>query len=106
MKTTTIKTENWMQQAHQLGELFALRAKENDLAASFVYENYEDLKAEKILLRPHPQRTRWWWHFLYGNVQYRTDHWQLLRLHGPGLFHAPALGGSRRMEIQTQERRC
>ncbi len=48
METTTIKTKNWTQQAHQLGEIFASRAMEKDESASFVHENYEELKAKKF----------------------------------------------------------
>ncbi|WP_431126791.1 acyl-CoA dehydrogenase family protein [Flagellimonas flava] len=45
---STIKTENWTRLAQRLGALFAERANEKDRTASFVHENYEDLKAHRF----------------------------------------------------------
>ncbi len=48
METTTIKTKNWIQLAHTLGKDFAQGASLNDNQATFVHENYNQLKAERF----------------------------------------------------------
>ena len=44
MKTTTLKTGNWIEILETIGPDFEMRAPEKDITGEFVYENYQQLK--------------------------------------------------------------
>lgn len=55
METTTVKTKNWIEPAHRLGESFAQRALQKDYEGAFVHENYALLKTEKFFSAMIPE---------------------------------------------------
>ncbi len=55
METLEITTVNWIDLTHKLGKEFEKRAKAYDKSGEFVFENYEDLKANKFFSAAIPK---------------------------------------------------
>ena len=55
METLTSALTNWKQLTHELGKSFAERAEEMDKQGSFVFENYDELKAHKYFSAAVPE---------------------------------------------------
>jgi alkylation response protein AidB-like acyl-CoA dehydrogenase len=100
---TTASAPDWKQILAALGPAFAERAATYDGSDGFVAENYAEMRAAKLFSALVPQELGGGGLSYSDVLQSHSRRWLLLRLHGAGVFDAPAFDRHRAMELPPRQ---